>query len=421
MHFLRRLAAIAVVATVIGTLMGVAPASADTPERFAGSSAGRALDISLLGTRLSFGDATGSLSSALDPVASAAGQVLPSLVGSTKAATTSGIKKDGETCGLPQLPAQLAAVLQLSAACSTSVASVVNGLASTDANGYVASLGLDASSLLAALPLADLLKNVPIDQLSTQLRDALKPLTGPIAQATGVQVDQTVDTVTKLLTELLKTKALDVSLGKATSALTTTASELTSTSTAEGATIKLLPVTTALGQIPLATIKVGSSKATASYDRGLGKAVPSFSAALVTVDLAPNLGLGPLSHISVAPGQTIKLLEGTPLQSTITVADGKTMSLPDGGAKAIADGVSLELLQGLNATTPTSFDGGVAVRLAHSEAQVAGAPAIKTPTLVAGVTALPRTGGTPWIPMTGVGVLVLFVLVRRASVRSAQS
>ncbi|MDQ1375529.1 MAG: hypothetical protein QOJ09_2867 [Actinomycetota bacterium] len=422
MRFIRRLAAIAMVATVVGALVGVAPASADTPERFVGSAAGRALDISLLRTSLSFGDATGTVNSALDPVASAAGQVLPSLVGATKATTASGTKVDGETCGLPQLPDPLGSALQLGVACSTSTASVLDGLKSTASNGYVASVGLDASSLLSLLPLPDVLGQVPLDQVTGTAKDALAPILGPVADATGLQIDQTVDTLTGVLKDLLKTKALDVTLGKATSSVVTDAAKLTSVGTAEGATIRLLPVSTTLGDIPLAVIKIGSSKATATYDRGLGKAVPSFSAALVTIDLAPALGLpAAVNHIEVAPGQTVKILEGTPLQSTITVADGKTTDLPDGGVKAVADGVSLELLQGLSASSPTAFDGGLAVRLAHSEAQVAGAPATSNPgTQVLGVTALPRTGGTPWVPMAGVGILAVALIGRRASVRSAK-
>jgi hypothetical protein len=423
MQALRRLAAIAVVATVIGALAGVAPASADTPERFTGSGAARALDLSLLGTNLSFGDATGTVTSALDPISKAAGQILPSLVGATKATTASGTTQDGETCGLPQLPDPLGQVVDLGVACSTSVASVLNGLASSSSNGYVTSLGLDASSLLSQLPLPIDLQGT-LDQVTKPVLDALQPVLGPVAAQSGVNVDQTVDTLTGVLNDLLKTKALDVSLGKATQSVLTEATKLTSVGTAEGATIKLLPISTTLGEIPLAVIKVGSSKATASYDRGLGKAVPSFSAALVTVDLAPALGLpAALSHIEIAPGQTIKILEGTPLQSTITVANGKTLDLPDGGVKAIADGVSLELLQGLNSSSATAYDGGVALRLAHSEASVAGAPGVTTPAgpQVLGVTALPRTGGTPWIPMAGIGILAVALIGRRASTRSARS
>ena len=116
MRVMRRLAAIAVVATVLGALVGVAPASADTAERFVGTSAGRAIDISLLRTNLAFGDAKSTVDSALKPVASAAGQVLPSLVGATSAPTASGAEQDGETCGLQQLHDPIGSVIYLSAA-----------------------------------------------------------------------------------------------------------------------------------------------------------------------------------------------------------------------------------------------------------------------------------------------------------------
>jgi hypothetical protein len=421
MQVLRRLAAIAVVATVVGALVGVAPASADTPERLVGVSAGRALNLSILGQQLSFGDATGTVNSTLDPIAKAAGQILPSLVGATSATTPKGTVQDGEKCGLPQLPDPLGDVLDLGVACSTSVASVIDGLAGTNSNGYVTSLGLDASSLLSALPLPDVLGQVPLEDLTAPVLGALKPVLDA-AKTAGIDVDQTVDTLTGVLNDLLSTKALDVTLGKATSSVLTSASSLTSVGTAEGATIKLLPISTTLGEIPLAVIKVGSSKATASYDRGLGKAVPSFSAALVTVDLAPALGLpAALSHIEIAPGQTQTILAGTPLESTIRIADGHVEELANGGAKAIADGVSLELLKGIGASSPSAMDGGVVLQLAHSEAEVAGAPAVKSaPVDVLAQTSLPRTGGTPWIPMAGIGLLAIALVGRRASVRSVR-
>lgn len=421
MRVMRRLAAIAVVATVLGALVGVAPASAATAERFVGTSAGRALDISLLRTDLAFGDAKSTVDSTLKPVASAAGQVLPSLVGATSAPTPDGKDTHGEICGLPQLPDEIAAVIDLSAACSTSVAKVVDGLASTDANGYVAALGIDASSLLGQLPLPDLSET--LDEVTAPVLAALQPVIDAVEGATGVNIDEAVTTVGDLLDELLAQKALDVSLGKATSSVVTAASSLTSVGTAEGATIKILPTSDLLGSTPLATITVGSSKATATYDRGTGTAVPAFDAALVTVNVAALPGLTPAISQTIAPGQTVTILEGTLLQSTITVANGRTETLPNGGVKAIADGVSVELLQGLNASTPASYDGGVALRLAHSEASVAGAPATvdDTRTQVLGVDVLPRTGGTPWVPMAAVGVLALALFGRRLSASSARS
>jgi hypothetical protein len=430
MRVLRRLAAIAVVATVIGALVGVAPASADTPERLVGLAAGRALDISLPNLadnsriNLSFGDATGVVKSTADPVAKAAGQILPSLVGATSATTGSGTVQDPaapqtEKCGLPQLPDPIGQTLQLGVACSTSVASVVNGLSSANSTGKVTSLGVNASGLLSQLPLP-IDPQATINDLTAEAKAALAPITGPLAEATGVSVDETLDTVTSILDSVLEAKAVDVTLGQATSSVTTDLSKLTSVATADAATIKLLPLdVVGVGEdLPLATIKIAPSKATATYDRGTGTATPDFTAALVTIDLLPSvldaLGLpANLSHIELAPGQTHTILEGTPLQSTITIANGTKQVLPDGTAKATADGVSLKLLQGLGASSLSAMDGGVVLQLSHSEAEVAGAPAVATPQVLA-QTALPRTGGTPWIPMAGIGILAVALVGRRA-------
>jgi hypothetical protein len=95
-------------------------------------------------------------------------------------------------------------------------------------------------------------------------------------------------------------------------------------------------------------------------------------------------------------------------------------NLADGGVKAIADGVSLELLKGIGASSPTAMDGGVVLQLAHSEAEVAGAPAVHTPTEVLAQTSLPRTGGTPWVPMAGIGILAIALVGRRFAVRSVR-
>jgi hypothetical protein len=398
--------------------VGAAPASAAaSPERFVGSAAGRALDISLLRTNATFGDSTASVTSALDPVAKAAGQLLPTLVGATSANVAS--PNSGRVCALPSLPAPVGDIIDLGLACSASNVSVLNGLASADSVGSVASLGIDASSLIAALGLPDLQET--LDQVTAPVLGALEPVITAVEEATGVDVDKAVTTVEELLDQLLTTKALDVTVGQGTSNVLTEAGKLTSIGHAEGATITVLPTSTLLGNVALAKITIGESTAQAVYDRGTGKAVPSFSAALVHVQVAALPGLTPAIDQAVAPGQTITLFPGTLLQSTITVADGRTESLADGGVKAIADGVSLELLQGLNASSPTAFDGGLAVRLAHSEAQVAGAPATTEAPVVAGVTALPRTGGTPWIPMAGIGVLALALVGRRVSTRSARS
>jgi hypothetical protein len=159
----------------------------------------------------------------------------------------------------------------------------------------------------------------------------------------------------------------------------------------------------------VATIEVSSAKATAVYDRTKGTSNPSWDAALVRVHLNSALQV---ADFAVPVGQTQTILAGTPLESTITVANGSTVKNADGSVGAVADGVSLQLLKGIN--------GGISLQLAHAEAGVAGSPAV-APTVVQAVNQLPRTGGTPWIPMAGTGILALAFITRRAAVRARQA
>src|SRR5207247_1402303 len=203
-----------------------------------------------------------------------------------------------------------------------------------------------------------------------------------------------------------------VKLGDSTSELTTVANTVTSTSSAQGATIEILPVT-ALGGTPIATITAGSAKATAIYDRIAGKSSAIFDPALVSVHFASALGL---PDVKVAPGQTITLLAGTPLESTITVGDGSQQTGAN-SASAVADGVSLHLLKGINAPTGASSvsalatgPGAVVLELAHAEVSVNGTAPQKTVPNVAppappAVKALAFTGTSPWLPIGGFALL----------------
>jgi LPXTG-motif cell wall-anchored protein len=224
---------------------------------------------------------------------------------------------------------------------------------------------------------------------------------------------------------VLKTKTLEVTLGRSTSDVVSTVNSITSTATADGADIKILPTPEILKQVggqlvpdlaPVVEIKVSSSKANAVYDRNTGVATPSFDAALVTVNINPTLAaaVGLPASTSIKPGVTQTILAGTPLQSTIIVADGSTSKAADGTVSAVADGVSVKLLQGLNASSATAYDGGIVLALAHSEANVVGVPATKVaPQVVVKPPTLPRTGGTPWIPLAGASLLGLALVARR--------
>ena len=135
--------------------------------------------------------------------------------------------------------------------------------------------------------------------------------------------------------------------------------------------------------------------------------------------------------MKVAPGQTITLLAGTPLESTITVADG-TQDIGDHSAKATADGVSLHLLKGISVPTGASSlstlatgPGAVVLELAHAEAAVNGQPAVKNPTVnpspppAPPVKALAFTGTSPWLPIGGMVLVGAALGTRRLRRRVA--
>ena len=379
------------------------PSSADTPERFVGNAAGRALALSVLGNDLTFGVSTAGVEP-MKAIATGQGQLLAATDAMTSSVTAEGSDDQAQKCGPVSLPAEVANIVSLSAACSgATLAEITNGLPRAHGEGSVATLGLNASTVVNTI-LGDV-------KIGEDLRKALDPVIKPVEEGTGITA---ATTVLDLVDEVLTTKTLDVALGKATSDVTTTAESVTSKATASGATIKILPtpeLVNSLGDIviePLATITVSSSSATATYNRSTGVATPSFDAALVTVTFNSALGLPTLS---LKPGVTRTILEGTPLESEITVANGSTSKSADGGVAAVADGVSLHLLKGVN--------GGIGLQLAHSEVNVAGKVATKVvdppkPAPVVKSDTLPRTGGVPWMPIAGAGALGLAVLVRRS-------
>ena len=177
-----------------------------------------------------------------------------------------------------------------------------------------------------------------------------------------------------------------------------------------GSEIRVLPGLTAAGG-PLLSITVGSASATSVFDRTAGTSTASFDPALLTLNV-----LG--TAIPVALGQPITLFPGTVLESTISLGAGRTVQNPDGTVGAVADGVGLQLLKGLN--------GGIVLELAHAESAVGGAKAVITPRSLPSPKAaergpeLARTGGMDE-PLLPVGfVLVLLAVLTRRLVRASR-
>lgn len=397
-----RLATVAAAAVLAGAAAAV-PAgaqsagaqSAGRAESFLGSATATALDLTLAGQRLTVGFSKADIDSTLKAAAEGAGQLLaPATTTRAEAAGDNVAKADLDKCGPLTLPAELASLLKVATACSSSAAEVKDRAPKASSAASVAAI--------------DLFGNTVLNQVIQPLQPVLEQIFGQLNQI-APQLDPVTDTVGELVTAVASTQTLSIRLGNSTSESATTAQAVTSAATAAGGQIDILPLG-GLNQAPLASIIVGSAKATTSYDRIKGSSGATADPALVTVKLNLPGGLVPPQTITVAPGQEITILEGTPLESTIRVAKATTSVDPKTQqATAVADGVSLELLKGLQ--------GGLALKLAHVESGVVGAPAVP---VVEVARELPRTGGDGWLPLAGGALVAAAVLTRRTLLRAAR-
>lgn len=399
---IREVVALAALTSLTGAFVA-GPATAQTarPESYVGSAAGTALDLSVLSLpKVTLGVSTGKVTSLPTAVAEGAGSL--GLLGATvKAEVAANGASDvkPQTCAVP-LP--IANLVTLGLACGTASASVSGGNPVSTSEGSVASIDVAGQELLGAVaPITDAVTGTVGGALTT-LCGALSltcPLTG---------------TVSDVLTSVVSTKTLEVAAGTSTSSVTTDAGKVTATASSQGAEVKLLPLPVVGGVAstePLATITVGTAKATAVYDRASGVSTPTVDPALVTVKLNTLLtnALGVASTVTIPVGTSFVVpgTAGTPLETEIVAAAGRTTTNADGTVSAIADAVKIHALKGIS--------GGILINLAHAEAGVGGTTAV----VAAPVAELPRTGGTPWIPAAGAGVLGLAVLVRRSTRRAA--
>ena len=398
MTTIRRLGALVGAVTLAGALVApAAGAQTAKPESYLGSAAGRALDLTVLSLpKVTLGVSTAKVTSLLTAVAEGAGSL--GLTGATQRAevANSGSSVLPNNCAVP-LP--VAGILNLGLACGSASASITGTNPTGAGEGSVASIDLNGQALLdVAGPITD--------TLTGTVATALDPVCGLVALTCSAT-----DTVGDVLASVLETKTLELGAGNSLSSVTTEAGKVISTASATGTEIKLLPLPVVGGAAstePLATITVGTAKATAVYDRATGVSTPTVDPALVRVRLNTLLTntLGLAQEITVPVGQSFIVpgTLGTPLETEIVAAAGRTVTNPDGTVGAIADAVKVHALKGIS--------GGILLSLASAEAGVAGTVAV--PLLP--VLELPRTGGTPWAPIAGAGVLALAVLVRRVRV-----
>ncbi|MDP1794893.1 MAG: hypothetical protein Q8K63_12240 [Acidimicrobiales bacterium] len=393
------------------------------PETFAGGAASRALDLSILGQKLTLGDTVANIvrgvsdSGATTLLAKAVGTGQLSLLGNTtatSAVTANGTQNAPKACAGVELPAQLAAIINIGVACGASSAAINNGLLSAVATGEVSDISLKVNNLLAPLGLQDLTNTLPVGGLVQSL---LGVTNGLGLDALPIQVDDLLSTV---LDSVLSTETLSISIGDAVSETVNTANTVTAKAHSAAVDIKILP-TPKLGgviqSVPLLQILIGEANATATYDRLTGKPVgdPTFDPAIVRVKglLFPGEGL------KVALGQDLVLLAGTPLESRIALGAGKIVDDGTFGKKAVADGVAIELLKGIS--------GGIILNLAHAEAgaisNLAQTKVLDVPALDIArdiPTSLPRTGAEDALPLALAATAIAMVAVRRMRMAAAK-
>ncbi len=400
----RRLAAAAGAISLAGVFVAGPVSAQGTGEAYLGSASGRALNIQLLGVGATVGVSTAKVTSALTSVAEGTGLVGTAGTNARVDLSGSGSDSKPNACavGLP-----VADILNVGLACGSASGSLDGNNPVANSEGKVAGIDLDISSVLGLAGLDTTLTTLVNE---TVLGTAKSTVAG-LPLGLGDTLTPVVETVQGTVNDLLNTKTLALTAGKSTSSVVTDAGKVTSSATASGAEVQILPERELAGvKVPaLATITVSSASATAVYDRATGTSTPTFDPSLVTVKLGPTALLPSGTEVKVPVGASQTILAGTPLESDIIVAAGRTVTNPDGTVGAIADGVKLHLLKGVN--------NGILVELAHAEAGVGGTPAAAALELPKNQE-LPRTGGTPWIPLAGVSILGLAVLVRRVLVRA---
>lgn len=426
---MKRLLALVAVVSLLGAVAAPAFAAKST-SRFALTGEARALELAIGDQGVTLGLAAALADSTPKVIGVGAGQC--SLLGETadpsdvpcsdnnteKSEWPANVGDDNATCA-GGLPAPLDTIIDLDVACGSSKSFLKGGLPQSLNSGEVA-------SLKAALPLEALLPinvDLPVEQVKEQAKDVVDTLVDtlqPVLDQTPQEVqdaaEQVVNTVITILETTDATDVVAAEIGKSVSNITGKGDLLKVDSSAAGARIGILgiPEATPDGETlitqanpltnGLVIIEVGPSQATATANNLTADATAAASAAIVTVKVRDITKPEPsYVEVSVAPGETITVLEGTPAESTITAADTMTKE-SDGGAQAVADAVRLHLVKGVQ--------GGIKLGLSRSVAAVNAAvvkPKAPVTKNAPKPQVLPLTGGTDYT-VIAVGLIVLAVV-----------
>ena len=407
MRKIHSLGLVGAVALVLAAVVAPAANGAVTrveTDQFSGVASAQALDLSLLGRRLTFGiasvdSAANVVNNTLNQKASGIGTLLSPKTAIT-AAQGEKPAEGGRACFQPPLGealagANLPSLLIGEVACGE--AKTTGDVTNFEAlgSGTVASLRLNATQILkpaldALQPILGTVGNTPVGELlkatDAPAKTAVTTLNGVLGSLLGqgsvvLPTLEPSQTVKSVVDRLQDSDLLRVNIGNAIAKNTGTAEKFVSESIAQGGTIEVLPAFRGLGLPPLLKVTTGESAASVSYDRGKAVGVGSAKNTLVRIEseLLPTLGLGQIGlaglkpletltgtlgikggpgFIELAPGQNVTLFcDGAlgvlgALCTEISVGTPKETKLPDGSIKEESAAVSIHLFKGLNGLVP---------------------------------------------------------------------
>ncbi|HEX7167272.1 MAG TPA: hypothetical protein VF230_09860 [Acidimicrobiales bacterium] len=461
----------ALLTAVVGGSAATAQAAKNTPEAYAGSAAGQALLLKVGPDQYSAGATSASADSTLKAAAGASGMAdVPVLGGDKQEAAVAGEgESDGsaeQVCGGSIEDNPLEGVLDLGTGCAAALAEVKGGSPHALGTAKVAGLDVDLPVLTS--------EHVTVEDLAAVL-DPVLGAVGTVQDALETNTGQAVpltETLSQLTTALLETKTLGVTVGDSKSEVTTAPGAVTAFSRSEAGTLELFPfgasleTATGVEVKPIVEVVVGSAEAKATFDRKTGKSTGTFDPAIVTIrvntplidehgkildfDLS-EIVIGPDLQPSALPAEVndviaevvtpctdapneFCILEGSPIETRITIASGRTTNNPDGSVTAVSDAVKIHALKNIGdlpGVAGTPLDGGLVLNLAHAEAAVGGklaesvaappaAPPAAPGELPRGPEELPRTGGIPWLPLAAIAGAALAIGLR-STVRRANA
>jgi hypothetical protein len=407
MRKIHSLGLVGAVALVLAAVVAPAANGAVTrveTDQFSGVASAQALDLSLLGRKLTFGIASADsaanvVANTLNQKASGIGTLLSPKTAIT-AAQGEKPAEGGRACFQPPLGealagANLPSLLIGEVACGEAVTKGDVNSFEAIGTGTVASLKLNATQILKPAldvlqPLLGTVGNTPVGDLlkatDAPAKTAVTTLNGVLGSLLGqgsvvLPTLEPSQTVKNVVDRLQDSDLLRVNIGNAIAKNTGTADKFVSESIAQGGTIEVLPAFRGLGLPPLLKITTGESGASVSYDRSVAKGAGSAKNTLVRIEseLLPTLGLGQIGlaglkpletltntlgikggpgFIELAPGQNVTLFcDGAlgvlgALCTEISVGTPKETKLPDGGIKEESAAVSIHLFKGLNGLVP---------------------------------------------------------------------